>query len=389
MCMTRKKYLHSRLPFLTLMLVSSLLGIFIVSHSTNFLAGSLLDDQVFTTFDTNHDGVFSVREMRKSVMLMIRAMSTYNPAYDLDGTGRVDRTDLVALITSIRRTLSAVCGNRVLENGEKCDDGNVASGDGCSNLCRLEPGFVCASRDPTVCTAAPLCGNGRIEGAEGCDDGNLASGDGCLSSCGREGGFMCDELSSLCVRHASCSLPAAATWYYGLIDRYPNFTHTSDMKYYVYPKVTTGTATLGVFDTDACEEREYSLGRSDFQSLGVPSISDDGKIVVGTFPVYLRTEADNNGTYFQIDQHTGAVSQLFSNAPINGTDHVMISRDGKKIVFTTYRDVDTDPFTDIHNADERSMQAFVWEKFQRCKLLNRRMKKQKRKFKLLSLSKKM
>ena len=33
-----------------------------------------------------------------------------------------------------------VCGNGILEGLEACDDGNVFSGDGCSNLCLVEPG---------------------------------------------------------------------------------------------------------------------------------------------------------------------------------------------------------------------------------------------------------
>jgi cysteine-rich repeat protein len=31
-----------------------------------------------------------------------------------------------------------VCGNRMLEVGEFCDDGNTHNGDGCSNDCRIE-----------------------------------------------------------------------------------------------------------------------------------------------------------------------------------------------------------------------------------------------------------
>jgi cysteine-rich repeat protein len=32
----------------------------------------------------------------------------------------------------------AVCGNRVKETGEQCDDGNVMAGDGCSPTCTIE-----------------------------------------------------------------------------------------------------------------------------------------------------------------------------------------------------------------------------------------------------------
>lgn len=61
------------------------------------------------------------------------------------------------------------CGNRVVEPGEQCDDGNHVGGDGCSADCRSDE----------------QCGNGVVDGTlgEACDDGNLASHDGCNSRC--------------------------------------------------------------------------------------------------------------------------------------------------------------------------------------------------------------
>ena len=35
------------------------------------------------------------------------------------------------------------CGDRVIQSGESCDDGNDTPGDGCSEQCTLEPGFMC------------------------------------------------------------------------------------------------------------------------------------------------------------------------------------------------------------------------------------------------------
>lgn len=64
------------------------------------------------------------------------------------------------------------CGNRVVEPGEQCDDGNRAGGDGCSQDCRSDE----------------RCGNGVADLALGetCDDGNLVSHDGCDSRCQSE-----------------------------------------------------------------------------------------------------------------------------------------------------------------------------------------------------------
>src|SRR6185503_3273424 len=42
------------------------------------------------------------------------------------------------------------CGNRILESGEQCDDGNRTSGDCCSATCQAEP---CASTTTTSSTS--------------------------------------------------------------------------------------------------------------------------------------------------------------------------------------------------------------------------------------------
>ncbi|MFP6683264.1 MAG: amidohydrolase family protein, partial [Polyangiaceae bacterium] len=66
---------------------------------------------------------------------------------------------------------STDCGDGVVDEGETCDDGNLADGDGCSASCGIENG----------------CGDGVIDKGEACDDGNLEDGDGCSSTCGQEG----------------------------------------------------------------------------------------------------------------------------------------------------------------------------------------------------------
>lgn len=44
----------------------------------------------------------------------------------------------------------------------------------------------------------PVCGDGSIEGAEVCDDGNTATGDGCSDFCSVENGFTCTGEPSSC-----------------------------------------------------------------------------------------------------------------------------------------------------------------------------------------------
>lgn len=55
-----------------------------------------------------------------------------------------------------------------MDHGEKCDDGNIIGGDGCSETCQHE-----------------TCGDGIVCTGEECDDGNVASGDGCSNTCRR------------------------------------------------------------------------------------------------------------------------------------------------------------------------------------------------------------
>jgi cysteine-rich repeat protein len=63
--------------------------------------------------------------------------------------------------------LARGCGNRVVEEIELCDDGNVASDDGCRGDCLSDE----------------RCGNGVVDSSEECDDANSRSRDGCDSRC--------------------------------------------------------------------------------------------------------------------------------------------------------------------------------------------------------------
>jgi cysteine-rich repeat protein len=57
----------------------------------------------------------------------------------------------------------AVCGNGIVDGTETCDDGGVASGDGCSAACTVEAGYACTG-SPSVCTqcAAGTYQNGLV-----------------------------------------------------------------------------------------------------------------------------------------------------------------------------------------------------------------------------------
>ena len=66
--------------------------------------------------------------------------------------------------------IEPLCGNKVINPGETCDDGNVNNGDGCTSKCQKN-----------------VCGDGILWPAkEECDDGNVKSGDDCSATCKNE-----------------------------------------------------------------------------------------------------------------------------------------------------------------------------------------------------------
>ena len=55
-------------------------------------------------------------------------------------------TDIPSFIATARAGQNArpdKCGDRILQSGEECDDGNTDDGDGCSSTCSLEAGYMC------------------------------------------------------------------------------------------------------------------------------------------------------------------------------------------------------------------------------------------------------
>ena len=69
---------------------------------------------------------------------------------DALGTALRPRSDVDIVVAS-----PPVMGNGLVEAGEQCDDGNLSSGDGCSNVGTIESGYVC-SGSPSVCLANSL-----------------------------------------------------------------------------------------------------------------------------------------------------------------------------------------------------------------------------------------
>src|SRR5205814_282616 len=95
----------------------------------------------------------------------------------------------------------AVCGDGLLRGAEECDDGNLASDDGCSADCKLEQKPCPFSTAKAFCDVrSAVCGDGVLSSVEACDDGNAASGDGCAADCTTvEVGWHCRVPGRRCV----------------------------------------------------------------------------------------------------------------------------------------------------------------------------------------------
>lgn len=123
------------------------------------------------------------------------------------------------------------CGDGALQpaEGEQCDDDDTDAGDGCSELCVVEPGFKCSGA-PSVCV--PACGDGvlDLDRGEECDDGNAEGGDGCDAACAVEASFICGGEPSFCspgVRVSACpeaAVPVDSTWLTATLDVPGSFT---------------------------------------------------------------------------------------------------------------------------------------------------------------------
>jgi len=112
-------------------------------------------------------------------------------------------SDMCNVSAGCVNTTIQVCGNGTLETPEECDDGNTVSGDGCSDVCTIEPicgngtletpeecddgNTVSGDGCSDICTIEEFCGDGIVDPGEQCDDGNTVSGDGCSASCELEG----------------------------------------------------------------------------------------------------------------------------------------------------------------------------------------------------------
>lgn len=81
-------------------------------------------------------------------------------------------------LTGSATAVGAICGDRLIGDGEACDDGNKQSGDGCSSVCLKEGTLASCGAADGAQTTGPcvnFCGNGKWEKGEDplCDGPNV------------------------------------------------------------------------------------------------------------------------------------------------------------------------------------------------------------------------
>lgn len=90
-------------------------------------------------------------------------------AADDSGPGRINISTPDSSMVSIGDAAASsdslgigLCGDGNLGADESCDDGNSVPGDGCSGVCTIEPGYVCAVPGKAcVYTVTMVCGTAR------------------------------------------------------------------------------------------------------------------------------------------------------------------------------------------------------------------------------------
>jgi cysteine-rich repeat protein len=98
----------------------------------------------------------------ETVDFVAEAGSVHYVVYDIFSS-----TTLTSAFTLDVTCTPIVCGDGILEADEICDDGNTATGDGCSATCELETGYYCDGV-PSVCTMV-MCGDSTVDPGESCD----------------------------------------------------------------------------------------------------------------------------------------------------------------------------------------------------------------------------
>ncbi len=121
-------------------------------------------------------------------------------------------------VTVVDTTPIIACGDGTTNGTEACDDGNTASGDGCSATCQVEASYMCSGSVPSICVhkfaEGVACGTDGV-----CTSGFCSDGVCCQARCGgvcekcnqagRQG--YCDAIAAGTDPDSECTASAAST----------------------------------------------------------------------------------------------------------------------------------------------------------------------------------
>ncbi|CAK87295.1 unnamed protein product, partial (macronuclear) [Paramecium tetraurelia] len=104
----------------------------------------------------------------------------------------------------INKVCSTTCGDSIIAGNEQCEDNNTQEYDGCYQ-CKFSCPLNCYECIDGICIncnigyqlienqCSNVCGDGILQVQEQCDDGNLDSGDGCSQTCQVEIDWICNQ----------------------------------------------------------------------------------------------------------------------------------------------------------------------------------------------------
>lgn len=237
--------------------------------------------------------------------------------------------------------VDSVCGDGLVEAGEQCDDGNAASGDGCSATCQYEtvcgdglqegleqcddgntlPGDGCDD----LCRLETVCGDNLQEGVEECDDGNAASGDGCDEFCRLEGADL-SVIKSVDV--AQAALGQTVTFTVTVNNNGPRAATNVVVTDQVVTAPNTFTIDSIVPSSGSCTPTPPAIAGSVLISCALGSMdADDTETIVVTGTVTGLGQIDNSASVADTNAtQGGGLAQVDPNpsnnvsvASVNGT----------------------------------------------------------------------
>jgi cysteine-rich repeat protein len=100
----------------------------------------------------------SCRSVPSSSVTYTNESESATRVYVVVDANRVNNADSVGTFGLTVDSRPLLCGDGKRDGSEACDDGNIASGDGCTPACTGEMGFSCTSSNPSICTKRPTDG---------------------------------------------------------------------------------------------------------------------------------------------------------------------------------------------------------------------------------------